>query len=393
MMSNRIDTDKMKIGIGCYPSIGGSGVVATQLGQQLCERKFEVHFIAYDLPPKLMQLKNKCRFHHIHVPAYPLFRFPPYTLALATELTRLVKEVGLDLLHVHYAIPHSMSAVMANLMLEDHSLSRVPVITTVHGTDTELVGKEPQYKSAVEFSLNHCDALTAVSEDLRRSTLESFDCRKPIEVIYNFVDTDVFYPPPENCFPRNKDYWQIVHISNFRPVKRIRDVIQVFDLICKCVPCRLLMVGDGPDRPAAEEMVNSLGLSSMVGFTGRTVMVENILRRCDILLCTSENETFGMSIAEAMASGMPVVSSRVGGIPEVMIDGETGFLRPLGELEQMAEAIHQLITNPELAARMGQAGRERILQKFSAPLIVPQYTTLYERLAGRREASTEVGVK
>jgi N-acetyl-alpha-D-glucosaminyl L-malate synthase BshA len=373
----------LRVGIICYPTIGGSGIVATSLGRALCERRYSVHFISHDLPQSLGKLKEHCRFHHIQVPVYPLFRFPPYTLALATELTRLVQEVPLDVLHLHYAIPHSTSAVLANMMLEDKGIRRVPLITTVHGTDTELVGKEPSYKPAVEFSLNHCDCLTAVSKSLKESTMEAFDCRRPIEIIHNFVDPEVFYPPEGNCFPRNPKYWQLVHVSNFRPVKRVLDVIKVFDTISSAASSRLVMVGDGPDRAEAENLVCSLGLSNRVIFTGRIVNVEKILRNSDVLISTSSSESFGMSIAEAMASGVPVVATEVGGVPEVIEDGVTGVLTTPGNLNEMAEAILSIISEPEKAQRMGKAGRSRVLSRFSPGVIVPQYEALYRQLAKR----------
>ncbi len=372
---------KLRIGIVCYPSIGGSGIVATQLGQALCERKYEVHYISHDMPQRLGKMKNKCTFHRIHVPVYPLFRYPPYTLALATELTRLVDEVGLDLLHVHYAIPHSTSAVLANLMLQDKGRERIPIVTTVHGTDTELVGKEPVYKPAVEFSLNHCDALTAVSENLKKTTLESFDCRQDIRVVYNFVDPETFCPPEKEGFPRNGQQWQIAHISNFRPVKRILDVIRIFDCFAKCVPSRLLMVGDGPDRREAEDLVESLGLAKQVSFTGHVLEVESILRKTDVLLCTSENESFGMTVCEALASGVPVVATRAGGLPEVIEDGRSGILADVGDVDSMAEAVLQIIMQPELGMEIGRGARKRVLEHFSPDIIVPQYEELYEKLA------------
>lgn len=374
--------DRLRIGIVCYPTIGGSGIVATQLGQALCEQKYKIHYISHDMPQRLGQLKHHCVFHHIHVPLYPLFRFPPYTLALATELARLAQEVSLDVLHVHYAIPHSTSAVLANLMLEDKGLRRVPLVTTVHGTDTELVGLEPAYRLAVEFSLNHCDALTAVSKNLRQNTLEMFDCRVPIEVIYNFVDTKLFHPPENTRHPRDSAVWRIIQVSNFRPVKRVLDAIQVFESIAKCISCELVLVGDGPERKVAEERVARLGLSDSITFSGKVLCVEEFLRQADILLCTSQTESFGMSIAEGMASGLPVVAPRAGGIPEVVLDGTTGILTDPGDLDALAEALLRLMTAPEEAERLGRAGRERIEQLFSPGVVVPQYEALYDRLAG-----------
>jgi len=373
--------NRLRLGIVCYPAIGGSGIVATMLGKALCERKYEIHFISHDLPPRLHGLKDHCTFHHIDVPVYPLFRFPPYTLALATELMRLVQEIGLQLLHVHYAIPHSTSAVLANLMLKERGLQPVPLLTTIHGTDTELVGREPLYRPVVEFSLNHCDALSAVSNSLKKSTQETFDCRTEIEVIHNFVDTDWFQPPENDRFPRDGHCWQIIHVSNFRPVKRVLDVIKVFDSVANCVPCRLLMVGDGPDRPAAQELAASLGLSDRITFAGKELFVERLLRQSDVLLSASSSESFGMSVAEAMASGLPVVASRVGGVPEVVVDGQSGILTPPGCPDAMAEALLEILTQPDLAPALGRAARQRIVDHFSTSAIVPRYESLYSRLA------------
>ncbi len=320
----------------------------------------------------------------MHLSSHPrshlsVFRFPPYTLALATELTRIVREVGLQLLHVHYPFLTRVGG-LANLMLEDLGLPRVPVVHHHHGTDTELVGQEPAFKAAGEFSLNRCDAGTAVSENLTRTTLETFQCRRPIEVIYNFVDTQVFHPPERNEFPRNGEQWQVVHISNFRPVKRVMDIVLAFNAIAQCFPCHLTLAGDGPERALAQETVCSLGLSEKVSFPGKLLEVEDLLAQSDLLMCVSENESFGMSIAEAMATGLPGIASRAGGIPEVVEDGETGILVNVGDVDGMAEALLGLMTQPEGAKQMGEAGRRRIEERFSPQVSIPKYEALYRAL-------------
>lgn len=381
----------MNVGIVCYPSVGGSGIVATELGLALCARKYSVHFISYDVPHRLLAVKPKCRFHQIRVPLYSLFRFPPYTDALAGEICRIAKECELDIIHVHYAIPHSTSALLAKMILSESTDNPPGVVTTLHGTDTDVVGLQPEFKPCVEWGINHSDAVTAVSRYLRRHTLESFNVKNDVEVIYNPINTKVFAPAGKirkaarpflksvgiNLEPGEK---VVVHASNFRAVKRIRDVVTVFDLVFRVLPARLVLVGDGPDSTVAREMVANLGLGSRVHFLGKVLYVEQVLRDADLFLSTSEMESFGMSIAEAMACEVPVVASSVGGVPEVVSDGETGILFPCGDTKAAACAATEILTDPDKARTIGKNARERILRKFASEKVIPRYEAVYERL-------------
>jgi L-malate glycosyltransferase len=365
----------MKIGIVCYPSIGGSGIVASELGKELSRRGHEIHFISYDIPMKLEGSTEQFHFHHVEVPIYPLFRFPPYTIALASKIYETSKANPLDILHAHYAVPHSTSAFLAKQMLCSRGEPHLKVITTLHGTDTALVGQMQSYKPVVEYSIDYSDAVTAVSEYLREQTLRDFDIHQNVHVIHNPIDTGLFTPPEKKTVNGIK---RIVHISNFRPVKRIGDTIKVFDLISKCVPSELLFIGEGPERSGAEEMVQQLGLNQKVTFMGRRPDVEEILKTADLLLCTSETESFGMSIAEAMATQVPVVATRTGGIPEVVAHGETGYLAPVGDIQALGQAAVKLLSNPDLLTRFGIASLERIKRCFDLERITTKYEELYE---------------
>ncbi len=367
----------MRIGIVCYPSIGGSGIVASDLGKSLARMGHEIHFFSYDVPHKLEGATETFHFHHVDVPFYPLFRFPPYTLALATSIYEANSESPLDILHVHYAVPHSTSALLAKQMICSKRNEQLKVITTLHGTDTDLVGQMPQYKPAVEFSLNWSDAVTSVSRYLKNITEKQFDIHKPIHVIYNPIDSDQFSPLPEeqrkhNCQKR------IVHISNFRPVKRVIDVIKTFDLISNIIHAKLILVGDGPDRSEAEQLVSQLAIADKVEFTGPQHDVVGTLQHADLLLSTSETESFGLTIAEAMSCEVPVVATSVGGVPEVVEHGETGFLAPLGDIQCMAESAIEVLRCPERFAQIGKAGRRHILDNFEMNKITKQYLDLYE---------------
>lgn len=385
----------LRIGIVCYPTIGGSGIVATELGLQLYCNGHDVHFISYDLPERLLRSEDggfavdcgckgagSIRFHHIDVPNYPLFRFPPYTLALATCLYRIVLEEDLDLVHVHYAIPHSTSALLAKSMLRANAGRSIRIITTLHGTDSVLVGREPNYRAAVEFSINGSDAVTSVSEWLRRQTLETFAIRREIRVIPNMVDIQQFSPaqPLEDGPPPDRREPVIMHISNFRRVKRVTDVITAFDLVSRAQPCRLVMVGEGPDRAEAENLAAQLGIANRVEFVGATLDVPSQLRRADLVLSCSETESFGLSIAEAMACGVPVVAYRVGGIPEVVEDGVTGVLVPPSEVALLAEAAVKLLRCRNLRWRMAVAARKRVVSRFSSDVVLPMYEHMYREL-------------
>ena len=365
----------MRIGIVCYPSIGGSGIVATELGKSLSRRGHEVHFFSYDVPHKLEGACEQFHFNYVDVPLYPLFRFPPYALALASRIFQTCLETPLDILHVHYAIPHSTSAFLAKCMLCAKNRPRLKVITTLHGTDTELVGQMPSYKPVAEFSIDSSDAVTAVSQHLKRSTLEQFDIHRDIQVIYNPIDTRSLTPLPGETPTRPVK--NVVHISNFRPVKRIDDVIKVFDLISAVIPARLFFIGEGPDRSTADLLVSRLGLHEKVTFLGPQADVGATLQYADLLLSTSESESFGLTIAEAMSCEVPVVATAVGGVPEVMEDGVTGYLKPVGCVQGMAEAAIRIFTTPHLQARLGKAGRQRVLNMFEIDMITDRYEQLY----------------
>ncbi len=380
----------LRIGIACYPSIGGSGIVATQLGHELCLRGHQVHYFSYDVPVRMLQCECSCEFHHVDVPAYPLMRFPPYAMALASKLYEIACEPGLDVIHVHYAIPHSMSALLAKQMIQRTTGRTIPFVTTLHGTDTYLVGQEPSYRAVVQHCLQESDAVTAVSEHLRQETIRIFELSKPVEVIHNFVECK---PLPEH---RLKDIGRaetgrtLIHVSNFRSLKRVEDALQVFELVSRACPCcRMVMVGDGPETAAAHKLAEQLGISDQVTFVGRATDVVHYMNSADLLLSTSEIESFGLAIAEAMACAMPVVCTRVGGVPEVVEHGKTGFLCDTGDVCGMACAVLQILTNPSRARSMGIAGRERVEKYFSPDVIVPKYETLYQNLLSSFPSSAE----
>lgn len=381
----------MNIGIVCYPTIGGSGIVATELGLGLCEKRYSVHFISYDVPHRLLALKPKCRFHHIRVPMYPVLRFPPYGIALASELCRISRECELDIIHVHYAIPHSSSALLAQTILSEQDHKAPKVVTTLHGTDTDIVGQEPTLRICVEWSINRSDAVTAVSNYLRDHTLKSFQITKEIEVIHNPINTKTFSPGgrtkeksrpflTSSGIPWVPGEKVLLHASNFRPGKRVHDVVKIFDLVSEVLPARLVFVGEGPDMAEAREMAERLGLASQVHFLGKQTYIEKALREAYLVLSTSESESFGMSIAEAMSCEVPVVASKVGGVPEVMVDGETGVLFPCGDTRAAACAATDVLMDPEKAETYGKNGRKRIRQLFDTTKILPKYEALYERL-------------
>ena len=385
----------MTIGITCYPTFGGSGVVATELGKALARRGHTVHFIAYALPLRLEHMVENVYFHEVRVNTYPLFEYPPYALALASKMIDVAQHERLDLLHVHYAIPHATSAVLARDILRGKGLD-IPVVTTLHGTDITLVGKDPGFKPVVEHAIDTSDGVTAVSDWLRRETLESFDVTSEIEVVPNFVDTDRFRRQPKDHFRQaiTPDGERLVcHVSNFRKVKRAVDVVEVFagvhaagawprDHARHGQPggVKLLMVGDGPDRAASEARARELGVWGEVRFIGKQEPVEEILSIADLFLMPSASETFGLAALEAMACGVPVVSSDVGGLPELNVDGETGFLRPIGDVAGMTAAALRVLTDPDLHARMAEAARRRAVDHFKLDRIVPQYEAHYARV-------------
>ena len=370
----------MKIGIVCYPSIGGSGIVATELGKGLLDRGHDIHFFSYDLPERLNGYSGRFFFHHIDVPLYPVFRFPPYTLALATSIAEAAEQHQLDVIHVHYAIPHSTSALLAKMMTSFYQGKDLKIITTLHGTDIDLVGWEPSYRKIVEYSINSSDAVTSVSHHLKRATHEKFRINRDIQVIYNPIDTDLFRPLPDREGP-NPGKKRILHISNFRPVKRVVEAVKIIDIIRSCSnPVELVFLGDGPDRAEAEKTAQQLGVTDLVTFAGKAHRVEEWLQKADLLLSTSEMESFGMSIAEAMSCGVPVVAYRVGGVPEVVEDGIQGKLVGVGEVCSAAKAINDILASKEIWHAYSQSARDRIVEKFRLELITQEYENLYARV-------------
>lgn len=376
----------MRIGITCYPVYGGSGVVATELGKALAARGHQIHFIAYSMPFRLGHITENISFHEVNVNAYPLFDYPPYSLALTSKMVDVARYEKLDLLHVHYAIPHATSAVQARQILARQGMT-VPVVTTLHGTDITIVGQDPSFAPVVTFSMNESDGITAVSDYLRRETYEHFDVHKEIEVIPNFIDTVRFRR-------LNKDYFKqalcphgekvLVHVSNFRPVKRAGDVVEVFArLRGEGLPVKLLFVGDGPDRMPTEHLARTLGVYDDVRFLGKQEPIEEILSIADVFMMPSGSETFGLAALEAMACDVPVVASAIGGLPELVVDGETGFLCPLGDIKAFTDATRRLLTDEALHARMARAARARAAAEFDVDRIVPHYEAYYERVRDR----------
>lgn len=370
----------MKIGIVCYPTFGGSGVLATELGKALAEKGHLVHFITYQQPVRLSGFYTNIFYHEVRVPHYPLFDYPPYETTLASTMVDVVLNNNLDLLHVHYAIPHASAAYMAKQILRKKG-KEIPVITTLHGTDITLVGKDKTFEPVVSFSINESDAITAVSENLRKETYHSFQIEKNIEVIYNFVDTTRFSKKPLDAFrkvlaPNNEKI--IAHASNFRKVKRVHDVIEIFAGIHEKVPSKLLMVGDGPDRPDAEEYCRKLQICEDVRFLGKQQEMEEILAISDLFLLPSEYESFGLSALEAMASGVPVLSSNAGGLPEINLHGTTGYMAPVGNTQQMIELGTTLLNNETLLSQFKQQAKKHAL-RFDIQNIVPAYEDLYQR--------------
>jgi len=373
----------MKIGIVCYPTFGGSGVVATELGKALSQDGHQVHFITYSQPSRLDFLNENVFYHEVAVRSYPLFEFPPYELALASKMVSVVRNEKLDLLHVHYAIPHASAAYMAKQILKTHGIY-IPVITTLHGTDITLVGKDASYEPVVTFSINQSDGVTAVSEDLKRETYHSFKITRDIEVIPNFIDLEKFKKQKKDHFKKaicpNGEYL-IVHTSNFRKVKRVGDVMTVFNNIHKEIPSKLLMIGDGPERNSAELMAREFGINDAVRFLGKQDAVEEVLSVADLFLMPSEKESFGLAALEAMACEVPVISSNTGGLPELNVQGVTGFMSNVGDVEDMTRnAMYVLDKNnlPKFKANALARAKE-----FDITKILPLYERYYEDVIKR----------
>jgi N-acetyl-alpha-D-glucosaminyl L-malate synthase BshA len=370
----------MRIGITCYPTYGGSGVVATELGIELAARGHDVHFISYAMPVRITEASGRIHFHEVEMLNYPLFDHPPYTLALATAMANVAVSESLDLLHVHYAIPHSVSAYLARAMLKPR---RLPFVTTLHGTDITLVGLDRSYLPITRFSIEESDGVTAISDYLREVTEREFEIQRPVEVIPNFVNCDVFRPANGQCrrqefAPRGEKI--LVHLSNFRPVKRVSDVVEIFALVRRQIPAKLLMIGDGPDRTVAEWMVRDKKLSPDVIFLGKQNQVQDLLNCADVLLLPSDIESFGLAALEGMACGVPAICSRVGGVPEVLRDGVEGFLVEVRDVQTMAARALDILSNPERQAEMSRAARQRALRHFCSNNIIPLYEDLYRRV-------------
>ena len=369
----------MKIAIVCYPTFGGSGVVATELGIALANRGHEIHFVTYRQPVRLELLGNNIHFHEVHVPEYPLFHYQPYELALSSKLVDTIKLHGIELLHVHYAIPHAYAGYMAKKILEEDGIF-IPMITTLHGTDITLVGNHPFYKPAVTFSINKSEVVTSVSADLKQKTLDFFEMDKEIEVIPNFIDKRKYSAGFTDCqrsLMAGEDEKIITHISNFRKVKHIPDVIKVFYGIQKEMPAKLIMVGEGPEKEKAELLCDELGINNKVVFLGQSSEIDRILCFSDLFLLPSKSESFGLAALEAMINKVPVISSNTGGIPEVNIHGVTGFLSDVGDVDDMTRNALHILKDPQTLETFKQNAYQEAL-KFDLQNILPLYENLYE---------------
>jgi N-acetyl-alpha-D-glucosaminyl L-malate synthase BshA len=377
----------MNIGIVCYPTFGGSGVVATELGMALANKGHEVHFITYNQPVRLDIISSGLHFHQVKIEEYPLFEFQPYELALSSKMVRIVKTYNLDILHVHYAIPHAYAAYMAKQMLKEQGID-IKVVTTLHGTDITLVGSHPSYQTAVEFSINHSDAVTTVSNSLKSQTLELFEIHKPIEVIYNFIDLKN-YPSElsEDCQRSNialPEERILTHISNFRPVKRAVDVVEIFCEVQKKLPAKLLLVGEGPELEKARIRAKQLGIYDKLLLLGNSVELSKILCYTDLFLLPSETESFGLAALEAMAAKTPVISSNSGGLPEVNVHGVTGFLSEVGDVQDMAKNALYILEDSARLEQFKIAARKHA-EQFSIEAVLPFYEDIYEQLNAVRD--------
>ncbi|MBM3755468.1 MAG: N-acetyl-alpha-D-glucosaminyl L-malate synthase BshA [Acidobacteria bacterium] len=363
----------MRIGITCYPTYGGSGIVATELGLELANRGHQIHFITYANPIRLSE-RPDILYHEVEVMNYPLFQYPPYSLALASRMAEVATEHSLDLLHVHYAIPHSVSAMLARGMLA--GTRRLPFVTTLHGTDITLVGMDRSYFPITKYSIEQSDGVTSISENLRRQTIETFGVTKPIEVIHNFINASLYSPAAE----RKPGCKRIVHVSNFRPVKRVLDCIRIHAIARRSVECELWMVGDGPDRGAAERLAHELGVIDSVRFLGKRNDIPPLLREAHVLLMPSEMESFGLAALEGMASGVVPVATRVGGVPELIREGVSGFLCDVGDVDGQAARVVRLLDDCTRCETMAAAARREAVEKFSTDLIIPKYEAMYRRV-------------
>jgi len=376
----------MRIGITCYPTYGGSGVVATELGIELAALGHEIHFISYSQPFRLTGRDDGIFYHEVPVSSYPLFEFPPYDLALASRMTEVAEFCGLDLLHVHYAIPHSVSALLARQMLATRG-RRLPFVTTLHGTDITLVGLDRSYLPITRYSIQESDGVTSISTYLKDKTVADFDVTRPIEVVPNFVNCDVYTPITDEAARADArlrlaapDEALLIHLSNFRPVKRVADVVRIFASVTKEMPARLVMIGDGPDRSAAEWLAHDLGIHSRIHFLGKQDRVSELLPLADLMLMPSELESFGLAALEAMACKVPAIATRVGGVPELIDDDVTGLLYAVGDVENMAAGAIALLKDRGRFEAMCAAARKTAQTRFCASLVVPKYVEFYKSI-------------
>ena len=370
----------MRIGIVCYPTFGGSGVLATELGKALAQKGHQVHFITYQQPVRLNVFVPNIFYHEVQVPTYPLFDYPPYETALASMLVDVIKNHQLQLLHVHYAIPHASAAYMAKKIVEQDGIE-IPFITTLHGTDITLVGRDKTYTPVVTFSINQSDAITAVSKNLCEETYRNFKIEKPIEVIYNFVDVERFRRKPIDAFKKviaHNGERILLHASNFRKIKRVQDIVKIFYEVNKEIPSKLLFVGDGPERGMVEELARDLGVGDEIRFVGKQEQMEDILAIGDLFLLTSEYESFGLAALEAMAAGVPVVSTNAGGLGEININGVTGYMGNIGDVATMSQQAIAILKDDETLQQFKKNSAEHAL-KFDIHNIVPLYEALYQR--------------
>jgi N-acetyl-alpha-D-glucosaminyl L-malate synthase BshA len=378
----------MKVGITCYPTYGGSGVVATELGIELAARGHQVHFITYSQPFRLGGRERDILYHEVPVSNYPLFEFAPYSLALSTRMAEVATYYDLDLLHVHYAIPHSISALLARQMSATQG-RHLPFITTLHGTDVTLVGMDRSYLPITRFGIEESDGVTAISKWLRDKTIADFSIKRPIEAIPNFVNCDVYTPMDPARRAEARRAWApdgealLIHLSNFRPVKRVKDCVQIFAQVAKQVPAHLMLVGDGPDRSQAEMLAFSLGIRDRVHFLGKQDSVTELLPLADLMLMPSELESFGLAALEAMACRVPTIATRVGGVPELIEDGVSGCLLPVGDVKNMADCAVRLLKDPDRLQSMGAAARQTAQDHFCASRIIPLYEKYYEHVLGQ----------
>ena len=374
----------MNIGITCYPTYGGSGIVATELGMELAARGHEVHFITYANPIRLDPDTPRIHYHEVEVSNYPLFQYPPYDLALASRMAEVAETYNLDILHVHYAIPHSIAAMLAQQMIA--ATHRLPFITTLHGTDITLVGVDPSYFPITKFSIEQSNGITSISEYLRHETVEVFGVRNEIRVIKNFVNCDLYHPDDTKAGARHyapEGEKLLIHLSNFRPVKRALDCVRVLAEVRRHVPACLLMAGDGPDRSPAEHLARELKVESHVVFLGKQNHVERLIPLAHVLLMPSELESFGLAALEGMACGVVPVATRVGGVPELITDGEDGFLEAPGDIAAQAARVVSLLCDDNLHYRMAKAGRWNASERFCSDKIIPQYERYYEQVVSR----------